>query len=122
MHVIEFDAEVPRPAFNRKLAGKSLGLIKSPGEMGGQLQRASEPAFYADKLGPARTLDDKLSASGSFALTKSEGGAGIFYQPLTKIENAHPAYSRTLSYTGDGLPVKFTNHGKRSAFLGTFRK
>lgn len=46
----------------------------------------------------------------------------VFYQPLTEIENAHPAYSRTLSYTGDGLDVKFTNHGKRSAFLGTFRK
>lgn len=46
----------------------------------------------------------------------------VFYQPLTKIENAHPAYSRTLSYTGDGLPVKFTNHNQRSAFLGTFRR
>lgn len=46
----------------------------------------------------------------------------VFYQPLTKIENAHPAYSRTLSYTGDGLPVKFTNHNQRSAFMGTFRR
>jgi hypothetical protein len=46
----------------------------------------------------------------------------VYYQPLTKIENAHPAYSRTLSYTGDGLDVKFTTNGKRSAFLGTFRR
>jgi hypothetical protein len=46
----------------------------------------------------------------------------VFYQPLTKIENAHPAYSRTLSFTGDGLDAKFTTNGKRSAFLGTFRK
>src|SRR5204862_2742955 len=52
---------------------------KSSGEMGGQLQRASEPAFYADSLAPVKTLDDKLSAAGSFALTKSESGAGMFF-------------------------------------------
>ena len=43
---------------------------KAAGEMGGQVWRASEPAFYADKIGP-RTLDDKLSAAGTFALTKT---------------------------------------------------
>lgn len=46
----------------------------------------------------------------------------VFYQPLTKVENAHPAFARTMSYTGTGLDVKFTTHEKRSAFLGTFRK
>jgi len=46
----------------------------------------------------------------------------VFYQPLTKIENAHPAYAQTTSYTGVGLDVKFTMKEKRSAFLGTFRK
>ncbi len=51
---------------------------KSPGEMGGQITRASEPAFYAAKIGP-KTLDDKLSASGSFALTKSTAGGGMFF-------------------------------------------
>src|SRR5262245_58823374 len=35
---------------------------KSPGELGGQVTRASEPAYYADKIGPL-TLDNKLSAS-----------------------------------------------------------
>src|SRR5687767_10666395 len=39
---------------------------KLPGEMGGQVTRASEPAFYGDRIGP-NTLDDKLSASGTFA-------------------------------------------------------
>src|SRR5688500_16471067 len=34
---------------------------KGPGEMGGQVWRASEPAFYGDKIGP-RTLDEPLSA------------------------------------------------------------
>jgi hypothetical protein len=51
---------------------------KSQGEMGGMVTRASEPAFYADKIAPA-TLDEKLSASGSFALTQTTSGGGIFF-------------------------------------------
>src|SRR5438477_6889019 len=48
------------------------------GELGGQVTRASEPAYYADTIGPV-TLDDKLSASGTFALTKTTPGGGIFF-------------------------------------------
>jgi hypothetical protein len=48
------------------------------GEMGGEVQRASEPAFYADKIEP-KTLNDRLSASGSFALTRGSGSAGVFF-------------------------------------------
>jgi hypothetical protein len=51
---------------------------KAAGELGGQIARAAEPAYYADKIGPV-TLDDKLSASGTFALTKSTAGGGIFF-------------------------------------------
>src|SRR5437016_2898647 len=51
---------------------------KSPGEMGGHVTRASAPAFYADKI-RTLTLDDKFSASGTFALTQTTGGAGIFF-------------------------------------------
>lgn len=51
---------------------------KSTGEMGGMITRASEPAFYADKISP-KTLDDKLNASGTFALTKTTPGGGLFF-------------------------------------------
>lgn len=51
---------------------------KAAGEMGGRVTRAAEPAFYADRIGP-KTLDDKLSAAGSFALTKTAGSAGLFF-------------------------------------------
>lgn len=50
----------------------------SAGELGGQITRAAEPAFYADKIG-TKTLDDKLSASGTFAFTKTSGSSGIFF-------------------------------------------
>src|SRR5438309_1670005 len=40
---------------------------KNAGEIGGSIQRASTPASYAAPLTPVRTLDDKLTASGTFA-------------------------------------------------------
>jgi hypothetical protein len=46
----------------------------------------------------------------------------VYYQPLTKIENASAAYSLTLSYQGKDLGSRFTNNGIRSAFIGTFRR
>src|SRR5437764_7552098 len=36
---------------------------REKGELGGRVTRASEPAYYAEKIG-AKTLDDKLSAAG----------------------------------------------------------
>jgi hypothetical protein len=51
---------------------------KEKGELGGLVTRAAEPAYYADKIGPL-TLDDKLSASGTFAITKTTAGGGIFF-------------------------------------------
>jgi hypothetical protein len=51
---------------------------QSPGEIGGRIWRAVKSAYYADKIEP-KTLDDQLSASGSFAITKSTPGAGIFF-------------------------------------------
>jgi len=51
---------------------------KAPGEMGGRITRAAEPAYYADNIG-AKTLDDKLTASGTFALTRTAGGSGLFF-------------------------------------------
>ncbi len=51
---------------------------RTAGELGGRVSRAFEPAYYAAEIGP-RTLDDRLSASGTFALTKTGPGGGIFF-------------------------------------------
>ena len=48
------------------------------GEIGGQVWRATTPAYYAARI-PARTLRDKLVASGTFAVTKSSSGSGVFF-------------------------------------------
>jgi hypothetical protein len=51
---------------------------RAAGELGGQVWRAARPAYYADRIGP-KTLDDRLSASGSFALTRTTSGGGAFF-------------------------------------------
>lgn len=48
---------------------------KAPGEIGGRVQRSTLPAYYADSIS-TKTLNDKLSASGSFAVTDKEGTNG----------------------------------------------
>jgi hypothetical protein len=50
---------------------------KGKGEIGGTLWRAPRPAWYAQKISP-KTLDDKLSASGTFAIT-SKGSGGVCF-------------------------------------------
>ncbi len=52
---------------------------KAAGEMGGVIQRATTPAQYAAPLAPAKTLDDRLTASGTFAISGATPGAGVFF-------------------------------------------
>jgi hypothetical protein len=49
------------------------------GEIGGAIQRSTTPASYAARLDPPKTLQDQFSASGSFAITACQGGAGVFF-------------------------------------------
>src|SRR5439155_19249026 len=66
--------------------------------------RAARPAFYADKIEP-KTLNDRLTASGSFALTKTTGGSGVFFgffraeQPGS---GGRPVGSLGLDFDGEG--------------------
>ena len=48
------------------------------GEIGGTIWRCSTPASCADKI-PVKTLHDKLTASGTFALSASSGSSGAFF-------------------------------------------
>lgn len=51
---------------------------KSPGEIGGTLWRSPNRTYYASSI-PTRTLNDAMSASGTFALTDSAGSSGAFF-------------------------------------------
>lgn len=48
------------------------------GEIGGQVTRSTTPAYYADRIA-VKTLNDRLSASGTFALTATSGNSAVFF-------------------------------------------
>ncbi len=45
----------------------------------------------------------------------------VWYQPLTDVEHAMPAYALAHSYKGDALGTTWSSPEKRSAFVGTFQ-
>lgn len=44
----------------------------------------------------------------------------VWYEPLTKVDHAMPAYSLTAKFDGEGLGTTFNAAEKRGAFVGTF--
>src|SRR5665213_2688636 len=86
-----FDSDPNWEGFNNHIVAKVYPVVvqdfgysnthfagAAPGEMGGRITRAAEPAWYGAKFTP-RTLDDKLTASGTFALTRTDGNSGICF-------------------------------------------
>jgi hypothetical protein len=81
-----FDRDPSWEGYNNRMVPQDVSTItqdfgyssthhasKSAGELGGTITRAAEPAWYAARITP-KTLDDKLSASGTFSMTRSGGG------------------------------------------------
>lgn len=90
---------------------KTQFASKSPGEIGGRIERSSISASYAAPLTPAKTLDDKFSASGTFAASSSKGSAGVFFGFFNSQEPG--ASGRPMSSLG--LDLSFKSSGGRLA-------
>lgn len=97
---------------------------KNKGEVGGVIQRSTTPASYAAKIRP-KTLDDKLTASGSFAVTASQPGAGVFFGFFNSQQpggSGRPIGSLGLDFDFEGkggrLAVRLITAGNKSC--GTF--
>jgi hypothetical protein len=86
-----FDTDPGWEGFNNRVELKKVPTVtqdfgysptkfasKEPGEIGGKVTRAARPASYAAKIGP-KALDDPLTASGTFAMAGTTGGAGLFF-------------------------------------------
>jgi hypothetical protein len=98
---------------------------KAAGEMGGVIQRSTTPAAYAAPLSPAKTLEDKLTASGSFAITGAQGGAGVFFGFFNSQQpggSGRPIGSLGMDFDFEGkgarLAVRMITSGNKSC--GTF--
>lgn len=86
-----FDQDPHWEGFNNRVAPRRVPTVAQdfgytnsnvagagPGEIGGNIWRSSTPASYAAKI-PAKTLHDKLTASGTFAITATSGSSGVFF-------------------------------------------
>jgi hypothetical protein len=85
---------------------------------------------------PITLTNDHLSGKGIFSagkLAKIEtrklakgdcicSNESVIYPPLTKVDNAHAAYTVNMTYEGKGLNRTWSSVNKRSAFLATFER
>jgi hypothetical protein len=46
---------------------------------------------------------------------------GVWYEPLTKLDHAMPAFALTHRYSGGGLDSTWSSPDRRSAYVGTFQ-
>jgi hypothetical protein len=58
---------------------QDFGYDAKTNDIGGRVTRAIKPASYAAALDKPKTLNDKFSASGTFYLTQTTSGGGIFF-------------------------------------------
>ena len=70
----------PLPVTRQHFGYRETNLAKgaTAGEIGGWVNRSLSPAWYAKRISD-RTLSDRLSASGRFAVTRAEGSSGALF-------------------------------------------
>ncbi|MGB8167173.1 MAG: hypothetical protein WCF18_06750, partial [Chthoniobacteraceae bacterium] len=96
---------------------------QAAGELGGRIQRTTTPASYAAPLAPAKTLEDKFSAAGTFAITEPGGGFFFgFFNSQQPGGSGRPIGSLGLDFdfekTGGRLAVRLITGTNKSC--GTF--
>lgn len=70
------------------------------------------------KAGKVAAIETRELKEGDCVCTNED----VFYPPLAAVQNFHPAYTKQLSFTGEGLENTWNLYGKRSAFLATFER
>ena len=120
-----FDHDPGWEGFNNRVQPKKVPMVKQDyghkqGEIGGQITRSARSTYYADKIS-AKTLNDRLSASGTFRLAASSGGSGIFFGWFNTNQpggGGRPMNSLGLDFDGEGggarLAVRMINDRNKS--------
>ncbi|WP_428938194.1 hypothetical protein [Fontivita pretiosa] len=74
--LVPVPAKITRQDFGWRDTNHAKGV--RPGEIGGWIQRSVTPAYYAMPI-PVKTFNDKLVASGKFAVTRDDGNSGMLF-------------------------------------------
>lgn len=98
----------------RHLAGDVVKVEKAPITLTND-HIAGKGVFTAGKLAKIET---RKMAKGDCVCSNET----VFYPPLTKVDNAHAAYTVNMTYDGEGLNSTWSTINKRSAFLATFER
>ena len=92
-----------RQDFGHRTSRKASG--RQAGEIGGRVQRAVTPAYYAKPIEPV-SLDQKLSASGRFAV-HSDGATPALCRLVQRRAVARRRTAHSLAFRIDGNGGKF---------------
>ncbi|MGD9854537.1 MAG: hypothetical protein AB7U20_06250 [Planctomycetaceae bacterium] len=128
-----FDADPQWDGFRNRLLPESLPIVhqdfgyrrsnfsggRAAGEIGGTVQRSTTPARYSMPIAE-KTFDDRLSASGTFAVTHAEGGSGVMFGWFNKDSKGWRT-SNSLAFRLDGNGGKywvFYEYGTRNRRTG----
>jgi hypothetical protein len=109
---------VVRQQFGYRPTNKAGG--KRPGEIGGWVQRSIAPAYYALTVEP-KSLEDKLSFSGRFAVHRDESSTGtlVGFFNDTASRGWRTAHSLALRVDGNGGKFwVFFEYGTRNWMTG----
>jgi hypothetical protein len=97
---------------------------RDKGELGGRVTRSATPAHYAARVA-GKTLNDRLSASGTFALKGASGSSGVFFGWFNADQpsgGGRPLQSLGMDFDGEAkgarLAVRMINSSNKSC--GTF--
>jgi hypothetical protein len=117
----------------RANAEQRLALQAFARRMGGNLlQEVSkviyQPVELAVENGDVHSMKATLKAGEIAKLQTRAAGKDdhvckneeVWYQPLTKVEHAMPAFAMSHTYQGDGLGTKWNAPGQVSSYVGTF--
>ncbi len=89
---------------------QDFGYDATTASLGGRVTRAAKPAYYAAKIEP-KTLNDKLAASGTFAISQSGSSSGVFFGWF----NANLPEASGRPPSSIGLELDFEKGGGRLA-------
>lgn len=102
----------------RELGGEPLAEVRS-------VEAAPIELEVGERPGYARLAAGEVAALATRSLNHSDhlcGNETVYYQPLAPTARAVPAVTLEHRFSGDGLGKTWSSPGKRSAFVGTFRR
>jgi hypothetical protein len=102
----------------RELGGELLADVRSVAPTPIELE-------VGERSGYARLAAGEVASLATRGLDHSDhlcGNETVYYDPLTATDGAVPAVTLEHRFTGEGLGKTWSSPGKRSAFVGTFRR